>query len=192
MAKRRTIGRDPLAEPSGQSTYSAEIVAIPIPGVAAAAIPQTIPDASDTPEVSAPVIVISAKARRAVGGRVEIFGGDLGSGVRVIWPTTSNEGIGFVAPSGRNVDLTRELDAVTAWPDSTEHRYLSAIGWAWVFGSLGGIVGLLAGGGLRLLEPKRIIVSVALSDGATFFGRTDHVTVAGLTALAETRRTARA
>ena len=81
--------------------------------------------------------------------------------------------VGFIAPTGRNVDFGQELETVLAWPDHTEHRLLSAAGWAWVLASVGGIVGLLAGGGLRLLEPQRMIVKMQLADGSKLVARTD-------------------
>lgn len=191
MAKRRTIGRDPLSEGTA-AIYSAEIVPISIPSTAPAndSAPQAKQE-SVTVERE-PVVVFSGKASRAVGGRLEILGGDLGTGNRVIWPMGSENVVGFVSPTGRSVDFGRELETVVAWPDYTEHRLLSAAGWAWVLASVGGIVGLLAGSGLRLLEPRRMIVKMQLSDGAKLVARTDSVTVTGLKAFADGRRNATA
>jgi hypothetical protein len=187
MAKRKTIGRDPLSEGT-TAMYSAEIVSISIPGVTFAndSVP---PPAKASATVERPaIVVLGGKARRAVGGRLEILGGDLGTGNRVIWPIGAESSVGFIAPTGRSVDFGQELETVLAWPDHTEHRLLSAAGWAWVLASVGGVVGLLAGGGLRLLEPQRMIVKMQLSDGAKLVARTDSVTVVGLKALAGGRR----
>jgi len=191
MAKRRTIGRDPLSEATSGATYSAEIVPISIQSAAAKdrISPTVEPPEAIRPE---PLIVVVGKARRSVGGRLEILGGDLGSGIRVIWPLDSNRRVGFVAPNGRTIDLAQELDVVQASPDRTEHRYLSAIGWAWVLASVGGFIGLAAAGGLRLLEPRRMIVKMELSDGSKLVVRTDSVTVVGLRAFAESRSAAKA
>ncbi len=186
MAKRRTIGKDPLSAGIADFNYSAEIVPMPKANPA----PQ---GPSRQPEQSGQKpIIIDGKSRRAVGGRLEILGGDFGAGSRPIWPLGDDGAIGFVAPSGRRIDLGRELVAVAAWPDRTDRRYLGAAGWAWVLASLGGVVGLLAGGGLRLLEPRRMMVTVQLDDGAKLVARTDSVTVAGLRALADSRSAAKA
>jgi hypothetical protein len=106
----------------------------------------------------------------------------------VIWPIGPDHRIGFIAPTGRVIDLGQALDSVQAWPDRTEHRYLSAAGWAWVLASLGGIVGLLAGGGLRLLEPRRMIVKMQFADRTKLVARTDGVTVVGLKGFVSGRR----
>jgi hypothetical protein len=192
MAKRRTIGKDPLSQAHGESLYSAEIVPMPIAGGGAAKDHAETAAEAAAVIANEPVIVVDGKARRVVGGRLEILGGDLGTGSRVIWPSGPTGRIGFVAPTGRAVDLGQELDVVSAWPDHTERRYLSAAGWAWVLASLGGIVGLVAGGGLRLLEPRRMMVKMLLSDGSQLVARTDSVTVAGLKAFADSRSTAKA
>jgi hypothetical protein len=102
-------------------------------------------------------------------------------GASVIWRFSPNDRIAFVAPTGRLVDLVKELDAVQAWPDRTEHRLMSAAGWAWVLGSLAGVMGAVAGG-IRLLRPRRMIVNLRLNDGSKLVVRTDAVTVAGLQA----------
>jgi hypothetical protein len=187
MAKRRTIDKDPLSGAMTETVYSAEIVPMPMANTMAA-IDGAKPVATSPETVRpVPIMAVDDMGRRAVGGRLEILGGDLGSGSRVIWPQGPGGRIGFAAPSGRFVDLGGELDEAQAWPDRTEHRLLGAVGWAWVLASLGGIVGILAGGGLRLLEPRRMIAKMSLSDGAQLVVRTDAVTVSGLKAIAEAR-----
>ena len=206
MAKRRTIGRDPLSEPVPGETYSAEIVPIarPVFGAVSAAAPAPAADMPASPppraairpepeqatEPAAPaesVVLLDGKARRVVGGRLEILGGDLGHGSRAIWPLDADSAIGFIAPNGRRVDLVRELAACLVVQDRTEHRYISAAGWAWVLASFGGVVGLAAAAGLRLLEPRRMMVQMRLGDGVAIVARTDSVTASGLTALAAGR-----
>ena len=177
MAKRRTIGKDPLA--AADRGYSAEIVPMPI------AAPVRAPEAASSEPGKEKSIIIDGRCRRVVGGRLEILGGDLGVGNRAIWPLIHDASVGFRAPNGRTVDLVKELFVVRTWPDRTDHRYLSAAGWAWVFASLSGLVGLLTAGGLRLLEPRRMIVAVELRDGTKLAARTDSVTAAGLKACAE-------
>ncbi len=181
MAKRRTIGKDPLL--SADRSYSAEIVPIPI----AQPLPliEAEPKQEEPGQAEKEPILVDQRCRRVVGGRLEILGGDLGSGSRAIWPMNSDASLGFVGPNGRSVDLLRELFVVQAWPDRTEHRYLSAAGWGWVLASLGGVVGLLAAGGLRLLEPRRMIVAMELRDGGKLVARTDSVTASGLKACAD-------
>jgi hypothetical protein len=180
MAKRRTIGKDPLAVNIGEPDYSAEIVPI---AIAAAASMAPKPEAEPTSKTDRGPFVLPAKGRRAIGGTLEILGGDFGLGDRAIWPSRPNSAMGFVAPTGRHVDLGQDLVGVAAWPDRAEHRYLSAAGWALVLASLGGVVGLLAGG-LRLLAPRRMMVRIKLSDGSNIVARTDSVTVQGLRAIA--------
>jgi len=188
MAKRRTIGKDPLA--TADRGYSAEIV--PMPLAAPARQPDAAPAPNPPPRDDGKPVVIDSRWRRAVGGRLEILGGDLGVGSRAIWPLKDDASVGFVAPNGRPIDLLQEHFVVQAFPDRTERPYLSAAGWAWVFASLTGFVGLLAAGGLRLLEPRRMIVAIELQDGAKLVARTDSVTVAGLKACAEAGSAARA
>jgi hypothetical protein len=179
MAKRRTIGKDPLAANFSEPGYSAEIVPIAIAG--AAAIPPK-PDTEPALQSGPGPLAIGAKGRRAIGGTLEILGGDFGLGDRAIWPLRPDGVIGFVAPTGRRIDLGQDLVGVEAWPDRAEHRYLSATGWALVLASLAGVGGLLAGG-LRLLEPRRMIVRIKFSDGNEIVARTDSITVQGLRAL---------
>lgn len=183
MAKRRTIGKDPLAANFSGPVYSAEIVPIAI--AAAAPIPPKS-DAEPMVKNDSGPFVLPTKGHRVIGGTLEILGGDFGLGDRAIWPLRPNGGIGFVAPTGRRVDLGQDLVSLEAWPDRAEHRYLSAAGWALVLASLGGVAGLFAGG-LRLLEPRRIILRMTLSDGSKLVARTDSVTVQGLTAFAASK-----
>jgi hypothetical protein len=180
MAKRRTIGKDPLAANSSEPDYSAEIVPI---SIAAAAPSPPRPDAEPSLTSDPERRVLPAKGRRVTGGTLEILGGDFGLGDRAIWPLRHRPGVGFVAPTGRHIDLGQELVAVEVWPDRAEHPYLSAAGWALVLASLGGVAGLLAGG-LRLLAPRRVMVRIKLSDGSNIVARTDGVTAQGLRAIA--------
>lgn len=182
MARRRTIGKDPLL--SADRSYSAEIVPI---SSAQPSPPLEEPKGEEPGQAEQQPILVDHRCRRIVGGRLEILGGDLGLGSRAIWPLAAENdaSVGFVGPTGRPVDLVRELFVVQAWPDRTEHRYLSAAGWGWVLASLGGVVGLLAAGGLRLLEPRRMIVAMELRDGSKLVARTDSVTASGLKACAD-------
>jgi len=183
MAKRRTIGKDPLAANVSEPDHSAEIVPI---SIAATAPDSPEPDAEATAKSDAGPLALPAAGRRVIGGTLEILGGDFGLGDRAIWPLRPDSRIGFVAPTGQRVDLGQELVSVEAWPDRAEHRYLSATGWALVLASFGGVAGLLAGG-LRLLEPRRMMVRIKLSDGGKIMARTDGVTVQGLKAVAAGR-----
>jgi hypothetical protein len=180
MAKRSTIARDPLAAVSD----AVETPDLAAPGiVAVAATAKTAPTRLAGSANAEATAIPSAAAARSVGGRLEILGGDLGSGTATIWRYGRSERLGFVAPIGRQVDLAAELEAVLAWPDPSDHRVLGAVGWAWVVGSVAGIFGLVAGGGLRLLWPRRMLVRLRLRDGRDLVARTDQVTVAGLEAL---------
>jgi hypothetical protein len=183
MAKRRTIGKDPLAANFSEPGYSAEIVPIPI--AAAAPIPPK-PDPEPIVKSDRGPRVLPIKGRRIIGGMLEILGGDFGVGDRAIWPLRPDGAVGFVAPTGRHVDLGQDLASLEAWPDRAEHRYLSAAGWALVLASVGGVAGLLAGG-LRLLEPRRMMLRITLSDGSELVARTDSVTVQGLRAVAASK-----
>jgi hypothetical protein len=194
MPKRRTIGKDPLAEARSDFPFAAETNVVALAAVTAAKespIPAPLPGRAEAPK-SESVLIEDERARCAVGGRLEIFGGDLGAGASVIWRHGPGERIGFVAPTGRLIDLASELETAQSWQDRTEHRVLSTLGWAWVIGSLGGIVGILAGGGLRLLLPRRVILQMRLLDGSKMVVRTDSVTESGLKALARARSPAMA
>jgi len=179
MPRRKTIGKNPLAE------------------TVANAVPQTIVEPQSRPALrlneALPALkdslndtfrrVASAgspKARAAIGGRLEILGGDIGIGGGAICRFGREERIGFIAPSGRLVDLEGEIRTVLGSPDRQERRWLSAVGWAWALGSLTGIAGVVAGGGIRLLHPRRMIVEIALRDGRKFVARTDSVTLSAL------------
>lgn len=200
MAKRKTIGNDPLAvspvAPLYPIEHSAEIV--PMPMVTAIVLKDEAPSSpAKRQPIAAPprepierapargprLPEVAGKARRMLGGNLEILGGDLGSGNRAIWPQAADGRVGFVAPNGRRVDIARDLALVHAWGDGAEHRYISALGWAWILGSLGGVPGVIVGGGLRLLEPRRMMVLLCLTDGSRLVARADAVTVAGLRAL---------
>src|SRR5665213_2493830 len=195
MAKRSTIGRDPFSDGRPGCSFvihtNPETNIVDLAAVAAAKDSATPAPVAEAPaeirpaEIYIEIIHIEdAKARRAVGGRLEIFGGDLGAGASTIWRHGSRQAIGFFAPTGRLIDLNAELDSVATAQDRTEHRVLSTLGWAWVIGSLGGIIGIMAGGGLRLLSPRRMILQLRLTDGGTLVVRTDSVTASGLAALA--------
>jgi hypothetical protein len=187
MARRRTIGKDPLADLSPEL---GGVAAAPAAVAAAAIVPPPRPPSEDGP--SAPgrdetVRVPEGEGRRAVGGKLEMFGGRLGSGTVIIWRFGPSARIGFIAPNGRLIDLAGEIEGVTAWPDRGDHRIASAAGWGWVLGSLAGVLGLVAGAGFRLLIPHRMMARVRLRDGGEFLARTDSATVGALEALARAR-----
>jgi hypothetical protein len=192
MPKRSTIGKDPLAEARPDFPFAAKTNVVELATAAkdGPASPSSLGRAQEQRPESVPIE--DGKAGRAVGGRLEIFGGDLGAGASVIWRHGPNERIGFVAPTGRLIDLAMELEAAQSWQDRTEHRVLSTVGWAWVIGSLGGVIGMMAGGGLRLLLPRRVILQMRLIDGSKMVARTDSVTESGLRALARLRAPAMA
>jgi hypothetical protein len=185
MAKRKTIGKDPLADLSTRP-YAAEAVAAAIAAAPVDAPSHRTEEAPSPIDEPAPLITPGC-GRRAAGGRLEILAGSFGSGVGVIRRFGHSAGIGFTAPTGRLVDFGAELEAVLAWPDRGDHRLLGAVGWAWVLGSLGGVIGLVAGSGLRLLMPRRMIARVRLRDGSEFLVRTDNATVTELEAVARAR-----
>jgi hypothetical protein len=184
MPRRSTIARDPFAnmpDATAVDSIEADIGVIDKPEIfsrpgdrAAEAGSNVSPGAN-------------AKTACAVGGRLEILGGDLGTGSEVVWRYGRSGRIGFIAPTGRFVDLAVELEAVLAWSDRADHPVLSAIGWAWVLGSMAGVFGLAAGGGLRLLFPRRMIVKLRLRDGSDFVARTDRLTVTALEAMVGAR-----
>lgn len=184
MRKRSTIGRDPLLEARSDFLFAAETNVVELATVTAKDSPTASPNRSEQLHPHG-VTVDNEKAGRAIGGRLELFGGDLGSGTCVIWRHGANKTIGFVAPTGRFIDFATELAAVESCDDRTEHRILSTLGWAWIIGSLGGVIGIIAGGGLRLLAPRRVIVQMRLTDGSKLVVRTDSVTESGLRTLAQ-------
>lgn len=183
MAKRKTIGKNPLSQ------GMAEIGAISSPGAAVPAV--AIPDFREIVPMLDRVPPrawrqLGKKAAEAVGGRLEILGGDLGIGSCTIGRIRGKR-IGFIAPVGGTIDLEADLDTVCSWPDRGEHRALAAVGWAWALGSIAGIFGLAAGVGIRLLHPKRMIAEMVLSDGRKLIVRTDSVTTTALADLADRR-----
>jgi hypothetical protein len=185
VAKRKTIGRDPLAK---SATAPDEFVAA-APLVAAQPLPRLIERQTDFEAMARhglghPERTASAKAWTAVGGRLDIIGGDIAPWSCTIWRFGERQRLGFVAPTGTLIDLETELDKVAVSPDRHEHRVLAAVGWAWVLGSVGGLVGLVAGGAIRLLQPRRMILELKLFDGRRLVARTDHVTAGALEALA--------
>ncbi|HEX4041192.1 MAG TPA: hypothetical protein VHY10_05780 [Xanthobacteraceae bacterium] len=194
MPKRSTIGKDPLSDARSNFPFAVETNVVEL---AALAAPKESPAplrSRGRPQEPRPESISAedGKACRAVGGRLEIFGGDLGAGASVIWRHGPHERIGFVAPTGRLIDLATELETAQSWQDRTEHRVLSTLGWAWVIGSLGGVIGMVAGGGLRLLLPRRVILQMRLIDGCKMVVRTDSVTESGLRVLARLRAPAMA
>ncbi|MBW8727327.1 MAG: hypothetical protein JF625_19540 [Inquilinus limosus] len=124
------------------------------------------------------------RAGLAAGGRLELLGGDFGTGIVSIRRLGPDGLLAFVAPGGEEVVLDTEVAAVLAWPDRQEHRFLSAGGWAWTVGSVIGPVGVALGAGIRLLHPAQRMLNLRLRDGRELVARTDSVTVAGLDALA--------
>jgi hypothetical protein len=186
MVRRKTIGKNPLAEP----VAGAEHQTIVEPEARRALrLKEALPTLKESLNDAIRGVASAGdpKARAAVGGRLEILGGDIGIGGGAICRFGREERIGFIAPSGNMVDLESEISAVSGSPDRQERRWLSAVGWAWALGSLTGIVGVVAGGGIRLLQPRRMIVEVALRDGRKFVARTDSVTVVGLEHMARNR-----
>ena len=185
MPKRKTIGKNPLSVAEEAAPAVAEIASPPKPVSASAMAAPVFKNAiSNTVRR---MVRIGGEAGAAVGGRLEILGGDLGFGGTMIWRFGRQQRMGFAAPSGRLVDLEGELQAIRAWPDRDEHRVLSAVGWAWALGSLGGIFGVLAGGGIRLLQPRRMVIELNLRDGRKLVARTDSVTATALEELSRGR-----
>jgi len=124
------------------------------------------------------------RARQATGGRLELLGGNLGTGMRSIQRFGVDGRIGFVSSAGNFINLESEIESVVACLDRHEHRALSAIGWAWGVGTFLGPVGILLGGGVRFLHPRRMILEMRLRNGRTLIARTDQVTVNALHELA--------
>lgn len=186
MPKRKTIGKNPLSEAPAEATPAvAEIAPPPKPASASAVAAPVFKNAiSNTVRR---MVRIGGDAGAAVGGRLEILGGDLGFGGTTIWRFGRQQRMGFSAPNGQLIDLEGELHEIRAWPDREEHRVLSAVGWAWALGSLGGIFGVVAGGGIRLLQPKRMVMELSLRDGRKLVARTDSVTAAALEELSRGR-----
>jgi len=115
-------------------------------------------------------------ARRAVGGRLDLLGGAFGTGT--VWITLFGPDgrPGFLSPQGEHIDLMTSVDDMVAWPDRQEYRLVGALGWAWTIGTVGGPIGALLGGGIRLLHPRRMFLILRLRDGRELSARTDSVT----------------
>jgi hypothetical protein len=196
MARRKTIGKDPLgtdvrvtsnvpyemaasvigaSAPQAQAKPFRDVIAV------TARIRPAIPIGQNRYR---PAVALNAKAHPALGGRIEIIGGDFGIGLRVIALFGDSGHVGFVAPSGDVIDLNQELDVVVAWRDRTEHRFLSAAGWGWALGTVAGPVGIILGAGVRLLHPRRMLLELRLGGHRVLVARTDHVTVKALEDLA--------
>ena len=124
------------------------------------------------------------RAQQATGGQLELLGGNLGTGVRSIQRFGVDGCIGFVSAAGDFINLESEIESIVASPDRHEHRALSAIGWAWGVGTFLGPIGILLGGGIRFLHPRRMILEVRLRNGRTLVARTDQVTANALHQLA--------
>jgi len=190
MSKRKTIGIDPLAVAEGSRRLAIEPV-FPETMVAGDAVAVASFDVVADQTIRHTTRSTEEKAGKAVGGRLEILGGDIGAGTCVIWRFGHDERIGFVTSNGKFIDLESELHTCVAWPDRAEHRLLSAAGWAWALASIGGIFGLIAGGGIRLLQPRRMIFAMSLFDGRNLVARTDSVTAAALEDIARGHANAR-
>jgi hypothetical protein len=122
-------------------------------------------------------------SRRAAGGRLDLVSGAFGVGSVWIALFGPDRQPGFVSPQGDFVDLAADLEAPLVWPDREEYRLLSAIGWAWTMGTVAGPLGVVLGGGIRLLHPRRMFIDCRLRDGRAFAARTDSVTAGALEAI---------
>jgi hypothetical protein len=122
-------------------------------------------------------------SRRAAGGRLDLVSGAFGIGSVWIALFGPDQQPGFVSPQGDFVNLAADVEAPLVWPDREEYRLLSAIGWAWTMGTMAGPLGVVLGGGIRLMHPRRMFVDCRLRDGRTFAARTDSVTAGALEAI---------
>jgi hypothetical protein len=138
--------------------------------------------------VHPPALTQDERGHRATGGRLELLGGSLGTGIVLIKRFGPERRIGFISPAGEHVDLESEVESVASLPDQQEHRLLSATGWALAAGAIVGPLGVAVGGGVRLLHPKRMMLDVRLRNGRMLTARTDSVTCAALQALATGHR----
>jgi hypothetical protein len=127
-------------------------------------------------------------ARRAVGGRLDLLGGAFGTGTVWIKLFGPDDRPGFLTPQGEHVDLIAAVDDMVAWPDRQEYRLVGAIGWAWTVGTVGGPLGALLGGGIRLLHPRRMFLILRLRDGRELSARTDSVTTDAVEAIVRAAR----
>jgi hypothetical protein len=127
-------------------------------------------------------------ARRAVGGRLDLLGGAFGTGTVWIKLFTPDDRPGFLSPQGEHIDLMTAVDDMVAWPDRQEYRLLGALGWAWTIGTVGGPIGALLGGGIRLLHPRRMFLILRLRDGRELSARTDSVTTDAVEAIVRAAR----
>jgi len=193
MPRRKTIGKDPLGAdvPVSNFPHEARASIIGVESRPAQRLRDIIAF-SDGITRGVPMshnkyrqrVGARAKADLALGGRLEIIGGDFGIGSCIIGLLDGGKYVGFVTPSGRVVDLHEELDTIVAWPDRTEHRFLSAAGWGWALGILAGPVGIVLGAGVRLLHPRRMLLELRLRGRGVLVARTDLVTVRALEDLA--------
>jgi hypothetical protein len=121
--------------------------------------------------------------RRAAGGRLDLVSGAFG--IASVWIALfgPDRQPGFVSPQGEHVNLATDLEPPVVWPDREEYRLLSAIGWAWTMGTMAGPLGVVLGGGIRLLHPRRMFIDCRLRDGRVFAARTDAVTAGALEAI---------
>jgi hypothetical protein len=127
-------------------------------------------------------------ARRAVGGRLDLLGGAFGTGTVWIKLFGPDDRPGFLSPQGEHIDLMTAVDNMAAWPDRQEYRLVGALGWAWTIGTVGGPIGALLGGGIRLLHPRRMFLILRLRDGRELSARTDSVTTDAVEAIVRTAR----
>jgi hypothetical protein len=182
MARRKTIGKDPLAGLSDEPDKPAEI-AVPI--ATAHAILAASPSPEEWPRGRfEPSVAGQWEGRGAIGGKLEFLGGDFVGATCLIWRFGPSARIGFISPKGGLVDLGAELEGIVAWPDRGDRPIVGAVGWGIVVGSLAGVIGVAAGAGLRLLVPRRMMARIRLRHRGEVVVRTDYATVSALEAMA--------
>lgn len=167
MAQRATIGRNPLQEPVVPEE-------VPLP-------PRPVRDEQPLREPKC-----RDKPRNAIGGRLELLGGDLGRST-VLIRSLGDERIGLYTPQDEFIDLADQIETIAAWRDRTDHRLTAAIGWAWLFGMAASLPGAAIGFGARLLQPSHMVFEMRLRDGRRCVGRTDDITIGALDAMARYR-----
>ncbi|HEY1797585.1 MAG TPA: hypothetical protein VGG57_15850 [Stellaceae bacterium] len=167
MAQRATIGHNPLTEP----VVRAEVPFAPQP--VRHEQPSREPRRGDKP-------------RNAIGGRLELLGGDLGRSTLVI--RLSGDGrIGLYASQDEFIDLADQIESIAAWRDRTDHPFTAAIGWGWAFSMAAGLPGAAIGFGARMLQPRHMIFEMRLRDRRLCVGRTDEITFGALDAITRDR-----
>jgi hypothetical protein len=130
------------------------------------------------------------RSRDAIGGKLELLGGELGIKMASIQRYGEAKRVGFHAADGSFIDLQGQIATIVSRPDRNDFRIIEAVGWAVALGALIGVPGAVLGGGIRLLHPARMICEARLRDGRGFVARTDSVTMAALGAMARGTETA--